>query len=55
LKDVETLTLEQAVKLAGEPHTVFVDVRETAERERTGTGANPGLASALQLSFTGKR
>ena len=42
MKDVETLTLEQAVKLAGEPHTVFVDVRETAEREKTGLQAANG-------------
>jgi rhodanese-related sulfurtransferase len=34
---VETLAPEQAVRLAGDPDTVFVDVRDTAEREKTGT------------------
>lgn len=35
-RDVETLSGEEAVKLAGDPNVVFVDVREGEELHRTG-------------------
>ncbi len=34
---VQTLAPEDAVKLARDPNTVFVDVRETAEVQKSGT------------------
>lgn len=34
---VQTLAPEEAVKLAGDPNTVFVDVRESAELQKSGT------------------
>ncbi|HET8995738.1 MAG TPA: rhodanese-like domain-containing protein [Acetobacteraceae bacterium] len=34
---VRTLGPEQAVKLAGDPNTVFVDVRESGEVQKSGT------------------
>lgn len=34
---VQTLAPEEAVKLAGDPNTVFVDVREGAELQKSGT------------------
>jgi rhodanese-related sulfurtransferase len=48
---VETLTPEQAVALSGQPGTVFVDVRETAEREKTGTVKGAVHAPRAFLEF----
>jgi rhodanese-related sulfurtransferase len=48
---VETLTPEQAVKLVGKPDTVFVDVREPAEREKTGTVKGAVHAPRAFLEF----
>jgi rhodanese-related sulfurtransferase len=42
---VETLPAEMAVKLLGQPNVVFVDVRETAELEKTGK-----LKGAVEVS-----
>ncbi|GAC1335801.1 MAG: rhodanese-like domain-containing protein [Beijerinckiaceae bacterium] len=36
-KEVETLSGEEAVKLVGDPHVVFVDIREGEELQKTGT------------------
>ncbi len=36
-KDIETLSAEEAVKLAGKPDVVFVDVREGEALQKTGT------------------
>ncbi len=35
--EVETLSADAAVKLVDDPNVVFVDVRETDERRKTGT------------------
>ncbi|MEO8715201.1 MAG: rhodanese-like domain-containing protein [Acetobacteraceae bacterium] len=48
---VETLAPEQAVRLAGDPDTVFVDVRDTAEREKTGTVKGAVHAPRAFLEF----
>lgn len=48
---VETLAPEQAIKLAGDPDTVFVDVRDTAEREKTGTAKGAIHAPRAFLEF----
>jgi rhodanese-related sulfurtransferase len=34
---IETVPVEEAIKLAGDPNVVLVDIRETVERQKTGT------------------
>lgn len=48
---VETLVPEQAAKLAGDADTVFVDVRDAAEREKTGTVKGAVHAPRAFLEF----
>jgi rhodanese-related sulfurtransferase len=35
-KHIETITSEEAIKLVGKPDTVFVDLRETEELQKSG-------------------
>ncbi|MDT7953299.1 MAG: rhodanese-like domain-containing protein [Acetobacteraceae bacterium] len=48
---VETLAPEQAAKLAGDADTVFVDVRDATEREKTGTVKGAVHAPRAFLEF----
>lgn len=48
---VETLTPEQAAALSGQPGTVFVDVRDAAEREKTGAVKGAVHAPRAFLEF----
>ena len=41
---IETVSAQEALELVNDPNTVFVDVRETAERE--GMGSIPGAVHA---------
>jgi rhodanese-related sulfurtransferase len=34
---IETVPVEEAIKLAGDPDVVLVDIRETVERQKSGT------------------
>ena len=36
-RNIETLSGDEAVKLVGDPNTVFVDIRESDELQKTGT------------------
>ena len=49
--EVETLSADAAVKLMDDPNVVFVDVRETDERRKTGTlkGAIPAPRGFLEF------
>lgn len=67
--DVETLSADDAVKLMDDANVVFVDVRETDERRKTGTlkgavnaprgflefHADPGSPTHVKALSSGKR
>src|SRR5271166_739422 len=66
---VKTITAAEGLKLVGDPETVFVDVRETVERQKTGGvkgsvhaprgllefQADPESPSHVQALSSGKR
>jgi rhodanese-related sulfurtransferase len=48
---IETVPVEEAIKLAGDPNVVLVDIRETVERQKTGTARGAVHAPRGLLEF----
>jgi rhodanese-related sulfurtransferase len=48
---IETVPVEEAIKLAGDPGVVLVDIRETVERQKSGTAKGAVHAPRGFLEF----